>query len=1113
MFCTKFLSSCALISFFAAGAFGQTVSLSHSTLSFSSQVIGTSSGSKPVTLTNTSKTASLTITSIVASGDFGETDNCVSPIAPLGTCTLNLSFSPNATGAIDGSVTITDNAANSPHLVNLTGTAIGPVSFSPASLSFPSTAIGATSSPKTVTVTNKQSTTLTVNGAIVSGDYAILSDTCPGSLSTGGTCTVQVTFKPSVSGTISGALTLTDSAADSPEIVPLSGKGTGTVTNPVSFSPTSLTFSSQQTSTISNGKTITLTNKGTSSLTIGTVIYSGDYSETDTCAGQTIAFNGTCSITVKFSPSATGTIKGAISVSDDAVTSPQVVALSGTGVGALVFSPSTLAFGIEELCVGGSLNATLTNYSSSAVNISNIAVSGHYSQTNTCGTSIAAGRNCTFTVSALPTANGTLDGAVTVTDGGANSPQVLSLNSTGTNPPRFAYLSDNTTLVAYTVNPVTSQLRAVQSIAQPTTVVTGNIFVPPSNKFLYVPVGAAVGSPIYGYSINATGGYLTPLTGSPFASVTGAGGMSFTTNGNFAFAAGSFYGSNQVESFSVNATTGALTSIGTQPSGNVPCGQAIVPSNKFFYVPDCEVTGTIYGYSVNTTTGALTALAGSPFSGHENNAGAFVHPNGKFLLVEGWANSANNYNAPVSVYTINATTGALAEVPGSPFAGGGNAYADVTATDPTGRFIFVAMGPSQTNTGVLLGYSINLTTGALSPLPGSPYTIGSFPTSVVVDPTGKYLYVSNNGSGPTAYTFSINSSTGALTQIDQQGTQGAGGNYVALATGTAPVTYTPSFAYVTNQTSKSISEFTINDSTGALTAVAGSPLADSNGPQAVAASPNDKFLYTANSNGSISEYKVGSTGALTKVSGSPLTGLGNPVSLVVDPTSGFLLVVDQTNKALSSYTINSSTGALSLLNSVSTATSPTVVALDPLGVQALVAEGTATLQYFPISLNGTIGSPQTYTAGATPVASSIDPTSQHLFQVNTNGNLACVYTLLETGVQSGAPCYNTGNLPSAVLAEPSGRFVYVANSADNNISAYSLNTSNGVLTPIAGTFTTGSGPDSLSASNDGKYLYVTNKSSGTVSIFTINSDGTLTAAGSATTATGPTSIATVGTYK
>jgi 6-phosphogluconolactonase (cycloisomerase 2 family) len=115
-------------------------------------------------------------------------------------------------------------------------------------------------------------------------------------------------------------------------------------------------------------------------------------------------------------------------------------------------------------------------------------------------------------------------------------------------------------------------------------------------------------------------------------------------------------------------------------------------------------------------------------------------------------------------------------------------------------------------------------------------------------------------------------------------------------------------------------------------------------------------------------------------------------------------------------------------------------------------------------------------------------------------------------VQSGALYYTPGNGPSAVLAEPSGRFVYVANSTDGTISAFSLANSTGVLTST-GTFLTGAAPDSLAASNDGKYLYAVNNGSGTVSIFTINNDGTLTAAGSATTATGPTSIATVGTYK
>src|SRR5262249_26450171 len=158
-----------------------------------------------------------------------------------------------------------------------------------------------------------------------------------------------------------------------------------------------------------------------------------------------------------------------------------------------------------------------------------------------------------------------------------------------------------------------------------------------------------------------------------------------------------------------------------------------------------------------------------------------------------------------------------------------------------------------------------------------------------------------------------------------------------------------------------------------------------------------------------------------------------------------------------------------------------------LGSQALVAAGTATLYYFPITSTGSIGSPQTYVAGNVPVASSIDPSGQFLFQVNSAENSIDVYTLLLSGVQSGTPGFPTANAPAGVLAEPRGRFVYVANSADNNITGYALDSITGNLTTIHGTFAAGTGPASLSASNDGKYLYVANKGSGTVSIFSINS--------------------------
>jgi hypothetical protein len=272
----------------AAGiAFAQSVSLTHSSLTFLAQSIGTTSTAQSVTLKNTSGTTALSIISITASGDY-ITSTCPSSIPPGGNCVLTINFAPNAVGTIDGAVTIVDNANPSPQVVSLTGTGVGPVIFAPPSLSFPATPIGSTSSAKTATLTNLQTGSLTFTNVATSGDYAISNNTCVGSIASKGTCTISVTFTPTVKGAVSGALTVKDSATDSPEVINLAGSGTGTVTNPVSFSPTSLIFSNQLVGLQSGGKTITLTNKGTTALTVAGVTASGDYAETDTCTGQSL---------------------------------------------------------------------------------------------------------------------------------------------------------------------------------------------------------------------------------------------------------------------------------------------------------------------------------------------------------------------------------------------------------------------------------------------------------------------------------------------------------------------------------------------------------------------------------------------------------------------------------------------------------------------------------------------------------------------------------------------------------------------------------------------------------------------------------------------------------
>ena len=105
-----------------------TVSLSPTTLTYASQLIGTPSSAQPVTLTNTG-TAPLTISSIAVgganTGDFSQTNTCPNPPATLAvnaTCTISVTFKPTAAGSRTASVQVTDNAPNSPQAIALTGT-------------------------------------------------------------------------------------------------------------------------------------------------------------------------------------------------------------------------------------------------------------------------------------------------------------------------------------------------------------------------------------------------------------------------------------------------------------------------------------------------------------------------------------------------------------------------------------------------------------------------------------------------------------------------------------------------------------------------------------------------------------------------------------------------------------------------------------------------------------------------------------------------------------------------------------------------------------------------------------------------------------------------------
>src|SRR5690348_1928269 len=209
--------------------------LSPQTLNFGNQVINHASNPQTVTLVNAGS-APLGITSISASGQFSQTNDCGSVVsAGGGTCSIQVTFTPTQTGSVTDQITITDNAAGSPQAITVTGggvTSAGTLSVSKSSLTFAAQTVGQTSPAQTVQLTNTGNTAINISNITTSGDFGQTNScgTLPTVLNVGSTCTVNVTFTPASSGSRTGSLTIDDDANNNPQGVSLTGTGSAVFT-------------------------------------------------------------------------------------------------------------------------------------------------------------------------------------------------------------------------------------------------------------------------------------------------------------------------------------------------------------------------------------------------------------------------------------------------------------------------------------------------------------------------------------------------------------------------------------------------------------------------------------------------------------------------------------------------------------------------------------------------------------------------------------------------------------------------------------------------------------------------------------------------------------------
>lgn len=414
------------------------ISANPSSLSFGVQAVTSVSVAKTFLLTNNGTTsASLTIS---PSGDFSQTNNCNGVLGAGASCTVKATFTPTGVGVIDGAVTVVDSAANSPQIVNLSGSGIAPLSLAPTALAFGNQAVGTTSTAKTMTITNNLTTSLNFTFS-ASGNYSATgsgTSPCGTTLSGKASCTISVTFSPTANGSIQGAVTVADGTVVKQQEVTLSGTGTGGTSAPLTFSPPTLTFASQAFSSASVGQTVTVTNASSSSVTLSSIASSGNYAAAGSgsvpCIVNTVlGANASCTMGVTFTPTYLGVIKGAITINDNASVKQQILGVSGTGVMPVTFAPTSLTFAPQNVGTASTPQTLkLTNNQATALSKVSITASGDFAiNNNGCGATLAAHTSCSFSVTFTPSQTGNIIGSVTTTDSAVASPQVVNAAGTG----------------------------------------------------------------------------------------------------------------------------------------------------------------------------------------------------------------------------------------------------------------------------------------------------------------------------------------------------------------------------------------------------------------------------------------------------------------------------------------------------------------------------------------------------------------------------------------------------------------------------------------------------------------------------------------------------------
>lgn len=480
---------------------------------------------------------------------------------------------------------------------------------------------------------------------------------------------------------------------------------------------------------------------------------------------------------------------------------------------------------------------------------------------------------------------------------------------------------------------------------------------------------------------------------------------------------------------------------------------------------NCTVNASGTGLSANVTNANVVCVAahtiGGTITGLASNGLVLQNNLGDNLLAASGVASftfntplvqGNNYDITI-LKQPSTQTCSFTSLPASGVVGTVNVSEPMTCTTtppstPPDRFVYTA------------NYNATSISAFTAPASGvastfiNTETVETNPSSIAVDAAGHYAYETNYGAnnirvsrieaGPSPV-------AGTLTHIDADGSIATFQDAITTGAGPIAIAIHPSgkFAYAVNQISNSVSGYTIDPLSGALSGIdlngsaSGTTIATRTSPFSIAITPDGQYAYVAN--------------AIETDSAICASGCGS----------------------VSTYSVDTTTGALTPITSIAAGKTSYSVAVDPSGQYAYVANGAGgtgnngDVWVYTIA-GGTLTATGTpVLAGIGPRAVTTDPSGKYVYVVNGGSNDISAYAIsgpaltrinCSTYTGSGAVCnsqnFLAGTGPIAISIDSSGQYVYVANSGDNTVSAYSINGA-GALIPVGSAINTGANPHAV----------------------------------------------------